>query len=235
MIPQSKNSPVKKTNQPYHHGNVKGALIAAAKELLKTEKVDSLSLRRLAKEIGITPTAVYNHFSDKDALIAAIKMESFEQFNNYLEEKCTDESDPEQGLAELGYAYYMFSKEFPSQFEVLFSYALPAEAMTDELVQTACRSEEQLKSQLQGIFKKYEVEFDEDSVAKACIMAWSNIHGLVLLLSGGSIEGTARCQNWPEKYLELDNERVRQIISDQIDVLVKGMCSCNCFKLVASD
>ena len=235
MIDESKSPPEKKASQPYHHGNVKGALISAAKELLKTEKVDSLSLRRLAKEVGITPTAVYNHFSDKDALIAAIKIESFGQFNSYLQEYCAEQEDPEQSLADLGFAYYMFSKQFPSQFEVLFSYALAPEAMSDELVQIACRSEEQLNSRLIGIFNKYSVSYDDDLVVKACIMAWSNIHGLVLLLSAGLIEGTANCQKWPEKYLSLDEESVKQLIANQVDVLVKGMCSCNCFKLDAAE
>ena len=53
-----------KPNQRYHHGNVKEALIDVAMKLIEANEVEMISLRRLSKEVGVTPSAVYNHFSD---------------------------------------------------------------------------------------------------------------------------------------------------------------------------
>ena len=70
-----------KTHHPYHHGNVKGALIDAAMKLIDTNQTDTISLRRLAKEVGVTPSAVYNHFADKDSLMLAIKIRLYVELN----------------------------------------------------------------------------------------------------------------------------------------------------------
>ena len=55
-----------KSQQHYHHGNVKESLIDAAMKLIDSNEVELLSLRSLAKEVGVTPSAVYNHFPNKD-------------------------------------------------------------------------------------------------------------------------------------------------------------------------
>ena len=215
--------------QGYHHGNVKTALIEAAKTILMTEKAQNLTLRRLAKEVGVTPTAVYNHFSDKDALIVAVKTEGFELYNEYIRQHCTETEDPEKMLLQLGIGYYYFSREFPSQFEILFNYTVSPEAIIQELVETSCQSEEQLRDVLRRIFEKYGREYNDETLVKACLMAWTQIHGLVMLITAGSIRATAECQGWPERFSLVDDKEVEQLIADHVSVLVQGMVGCRCF------
>ena len=215
--------------QSYHHGNVKLALVQAAIHLLRDEPVQNLSLRRLAKEVGITPTAVYNHFSDKDALIAAIKQESFENFNEFLRNQCADIDDPEKILMQLGIAYYRFSKQFPSQFDVLFNYTIQPEANTEELIETACQSQDLLKEVIKAILIKRDKKFNENVLIKASILAWTQIHGLVTLTASGSISTSARCHEWPEQFALEKESEVEQMISDQVSVMINGLTSCQCF------
>ena len=219
------------SKQPYHHGNVKEALVEAAIKLLESEPVQNLSLRRLAKEVGITPTAVYNHFSDKDALVAAIKLESFENFNDFIRAHCADIDDPETIFLELGVAYYRYSKQYPSQFDVLFNYAIPAESNTDELIQTACQGQELLKNVIQAILIKRNKSYDEDLLIKASLMAWTNIHGLVALVASGSIKSSAECQGWPKKFALEEDQDVEQMIADHVSVMINGMINCQCFQI----
>lgn len=220
-----------KPKQAYHHGNVKEALVQAARKLLQDEPVQNLTLRRLAKEVGVTPTAVYNHFSDKDALIAAIKHEGFENFNEYLKQNCAATDDPENILLQLGIGYYRFSKEFPSQFDVLFNYAIPPESNTEELIEQACESQDFLKDVIQAIFVKQDKEFNEDTLTKACLMAWTQIHGLVTLAASGSIAASARCHDWPEQFYLTKDADVERMIADQMSVLVHSMTQCQCFQV----
>jgi len=217
--------------QTYHHGNVKAALVQAAIHVLQEEPVQNLSLRRLAKEVGITPTAVYNHFSDKDALIAAIKMEGFENFNVFLQQQCAEIDDPELIFLQLGIGYYRFSKEFPSQFDILFNYAIPPESNTQELIETACQSQELLKNVIQAILVKRGKNYNDDVLIKGSLLAWTQIHGLVTLTASGSIAASARCQEWPEKFALLNDAEVEQMISDQVSVLINGMTTCQCFRV----
>ncbi len=198
---------------------------------MESEPVQNLSLRRLAKEVGITPTAVYNHFSDKDALVAAIKLESFDYFNEFLRSHCSDIEDPEIIFRELGVAYYRFSKQSPSQFDVLFNYAIPAEANTEELIQTACQGQELLKNVIQAILIKKNKPFDEELLIKASIMSWTHIHGLVTLTASGSIKTSAECQEWPKKFALEEDKDVEDMIADHVSVLINGMINCQCFQI----
>ena len=61
----------------YHHGDLKNALIKAGIEILAQEGVGELSLRKVAQKAGVSHTAPYAHFTDKQALIAAISTEGF--------------------------------------------------------------------------------------------------------------------------------------------------------------
>ena len=103
-----------KPSQPYHHGDVKNALINAAMKLIDTNELEAMSLRRLAKEVGVTPSAVYNHFTDKDALMMAIKIRLYEDINRYFDSHYPESDDPEQTLLDMCYTYFHFSREFPT-------------------------------------------------------------------------------------------------------------------------
>jgi AcrR family transcriptional regulator len=70
-----------KSGSNYHHGNVKEALLTAAQNHIENNQGEKISLRALSKEVGITPSAVYNHFADKDALLLAIKIRIPENFH----------------------------------------------------------------------------------------------------------------------------------------------------------
>ena len=72
------------TSNTYHHGNLKEALIAAGLEILSEQGVEGLSLRKVAKKVGVSHTAPYNHFSDKQALLAAISTAGHEQLYQTL-------------------------------------------------------------------------------------------------------------------------------------------------------
>jgi len=70
-------------HQPYHHGNVKDSLLAMAMEFIDANQGELISLRKLANAVGVTPSAVYNHFSDRNALMLAIKIRIYEKFNRF--------------------------------------------------------------------------------------------------------------------------------------------------------
>jgi len=84
--------------QPYHHGNVKEALITKAMEFIDTNETGMLSLRRLAREVGVSPSAVYNHFPGKNALLLTIKTRLYEQLNAYFDRRCRTDIDPTRAL-----------------------------------------------------------------------------------------------------------------------------------------
>ncbi len=68
------------SNSNYHHGNLRQELMELAERHLIEGGVGDLSLRALAREIGVSQTAPYRHFRDKNALLAALATEGFRRF-----------------------------------------------------------------------------------------------------------------------------------------------------------
>ncbi|HLU92147.1 MAG TPA: helix-turn-helix domain-containing protein, partial [Pedomonas sp.] len=63
----------------YHHGNLQEELIATALEMLEAQAEGNISLRELARRVGVSPNAAYRHFPDKEALLAALAAEGFQR------------------------------------------------------------------------------------------------------------------------------------------------------------
>jgi AcrR family transcriptional regulator len=105
----------------YHHGNLRGALIAVATDLLAEEGIHPLSLRKIAQKAGVSHNAPYMHFADKEALLAAIAEEGFRLLLETVEESVAklDKSTRERLIA-ASTAYVNFALNYPSYLQVMF-------------------------------------------------------------------------------------------------------------------
>src|SRR5690349_24505577 len=73
-------------SRPYHHGDLRRALVDAARRLLEAEGPSALSLRAVAREAGVSPAAPYHHFKDKAELLDAVAQEGWEMLQVMMEE-----------------------------------------------------------------------------------------------------------------------------------------------------
>lgn len=99
--------------------NTRETLIGCARDLLVAEGFGSFSLRRVAALAGVSPTAVYRHFEDKDALLVATVLRGSALFTSYLL-RALNETTPRERLRALGRHYFDFAVENPADYEVLF-------------------------------------------------------------------------------------------------------------------
>jgi len=181
------NMPKKKT---YHHGDLKNALIKAGVEILAKDGVSGLSLRKVASRAGVSHTAPYAHFTDKQSLIAAISTEGFRQLyervNVVVEEYKTK---PSIQLVETAWAYVQFALDDRDRFKVMFSGVLEKEKEYPEFVEESHRNFQLVKTvveanQAAGVLQSG----PSDLVA---LSAWCMIHGFIMLLLEGQISHTA--------------------------------------------
>src|SRR5277367_5299673 len=93
------------TRTTYHHGNLGPALIAAARELLDSDGPGAVSLREAARRVGVSATATYRHFTDKDHLLAAVAAEGYLEFA----EKLRTVNASADGFSQMGVAYIEFA------------------------------------------------------------------------------------------------------------------------------
>src|SRR5687767_2459609 len=101
----------------YHHGDLKNALINAGVDILAKDGVGGLSLRKVALKAGVSHSAPYAHFADKQALIAAISTEGFRQLYENINTAAQKYKDqPTKQLAEVGWAYVQFALDERDRF-----------------------------------------------------------------------------------------------------------------------
>jgi AcrR family transcriptional regulator len=166
---------------PYHHGDLKNALIRAGAEILAREGAGSLSLRKVAARAGVSHSAPYAHFADKETLIAAITTEGFQQLYDRLGAAIeANRENPSELLVEVAYAYTQFAQEMPAFYKLMFSGILEQEQTFPDFVRISKSSFQLLvdlvvRCQAAGVLP----EGPADLLA---VSVWSLAHGFTSLL-----------------------------------------------------
>src|SRR5579864_1376751 len=92
------------TTKPYHHGDLRRALLDAALTIIERDGASALTLRAVAREAGVSPAAPYHHFQDKSQLLLAVSKDGFHRLNEAMAEAMA-----ERGAEEIGLAYIEFA------------------------------------------------------------------------------------------------------------------------------
>jgi AcrR family transcriptional regulator len=119
--------------RPYHHGDLRRALIDAASRLLEAEGPSALSLRAVAREAGVSPAAPYHHFKDKGELLEAVAQEGWELLDAALAKAKIEAPSPKQAMNGLGVAYVCFARENPALYRVMYDTARDREDLPDQM------------------------------------------------------------------------------------------------------
>lgn len=111
--------------RPYHHGDLRRALVAAALDLVRTRGAEGFTLREAARQVGVSQTAPYRHFATREALLAAVAEEGFRALHHRLEETGAAAAgpDPLPRLRALGEATFEFYVADAARFRVMFGPA----------------------------------------------------------------------------------------------------------------
>ena len=112
--------------RPYHHGDLRRALVEAARRLLETEGAAAMSLRAVAREAGVSPAAPYHHFKDKGELMAAVASEGWSLLSATMYEAA--KANPGDELATT-ITYITFARARPALYRVMFDSAREREAL----------------------------------------------------------------------------------------------------------
>jgi AcrR family transcriptional regulator len=173
----------------YHHGDLKNALIEAGADILSKDGVSGLSLRKVAQKAGVSHTAPYAHFADKQALIAAISTEGYKKLHGQIAQVAEQyRSDPLRRLVEASWAYVQFALDEPDHFKVTLSGMIEKEQNYPAFVETAKQTfslvvEIVTQCQQTGILRQGAPDLTAVSV-------WALIHGFVTLLLENQISHT---------------------------------------------
>lgn len=181
----SKRSPIKEKS--YHHGDLRQSLLRAALELLEQDDVSVLTLREVARRAGVSHTAPYRHFADKQALLMAVAEEGFNALRGEMETRMLRHNDPLKRLHESGVAYMLFAVSHPAHYRIMFGRPFAANEISAGLQQAG---EAAFAVLLDTVRLGHEAKLLRagDPLDHA-IAAWSAVHGLAMLQINGRLPG----------------------------------------------
>lgn len=165
--------------QTYHHGDLRAALLTSAMQML--EEGEPFSLRAVARRAGVSPTAPYRHFEDREALESALATQGLHDLMADLTSGGTMPSTPSE-LAEFGVTYVRFALRRPALFKLMFGNECDVE--NDQRVQAAAELHDMLAVVMNQVFPGQ----DADALASA---GWALAHGLAFLHLDGKLKATS--------------------------------------------
>src|SRR4051794_1371250 len=106
--------------RPYHHGDLRRAIVKAAIEILHETQSLEFSLRELARRAGVSHNAPYKHFADKRELLAAVSAAGFEMLTKRMTREVADLANPRERLFAMLRAYVDHGVENPALYSLMF-------------------------------------------------------------------------------------------------------------------
>lgn len=184
--------------------------------MLAEEGVGGLSLRKVARRAGVSHSAPYAHFADKQALIAAIASDGHRQiFERFEAAQARHEGDPLHQFVAGAWAFVQFGLQAPDHYRITFSGALQNEHSHVEFVEYSQRNMQALRAVIDrcresGILNTANVDPELQAVS-----VWGLLHGLVLLIISGQMPGTLSRRTQPK---EMIIAALQQVVNVPISV-----------------
>ena len=181
----------------YHHGDLRNSLISAGIKLINEEGVSNLSLRKVASLCGVTHSAPYAHFKDKEELIEAIKNSVTNKFMEELSSAINKANTAEEAILNMGKSYVIFFINNPDYFKFLFqNLSIVAHLKTDKEYNNDYPPFILLKNEYLKYIEEKNLVRNEEEKELDIIKIWSTVHGLASLACQPNVEVSF---NWIEK------------------------------------
>ena len=174
---------------PYHHGDLRAALIEAGLELARAGGEAAVVLREATRSVGVTPRAAYRHFDDRQALVVAVAHRALASLAARIEahqRAVVGDADPElASLAAVGTGYVEWALDEPGWFDVAFFglHEMSAAVAPSAAGPSGLTAYQLLQEAVQTLVNAGRIPPGEaDDVATMC---WSTVHGLAVLVTRG--------------------------------------------------
>ncbi|RDJ19674.1 TetR/AcrR family transcriptional regulator [Bosea caraganae] len=173
--------------RPYHHGDLRSALLAAAEKILETEGIQALTLRAAARAVGVSHTAPQNHFDDLTGLLSELAAVGYQRFSAAVQAAAAAVAgaDMRTRNRETGRAYVRFARAHPGLFALMYrserlDVTRPALHAAIGLARQALRQTTPSSDQAAA---------PPIRLAAVGAARWALVHGFALLLIEGRLEG----------------------------------------------
>ncbi len=178
--------------EPYHHGDLRAALLKAAGKVLEAQGPEALSLRDIARQIGVSHNAPYRHFATREALLGAVATEGFRELGAAMARARAGAGGGTDSLDRMGLAYIEFALERPQRFRLMFG---GAKGQSSELDASA-------KAAFVALGGAAGTRFGS-TPNLAAVRAWAFVHGIAHLLLDRQIKAVLMGGRTPLQFAAL--------------------------------
>ena len=174
--------------RPYHHGDLRTAVLAAAEKILEKDGVDALTLRAVARAVGVSHTAPKNHFGDLEGLLSELAAVGYLRYGEALSDAMDEAgADPRLRMRAMGRAYVGFARAHPGMFLLMFrserlDMTLPA---LQEAIESTRRALRVATTSVASVTPLQPLQ-----LAARATASWALVHGFAMLLLDGRLRNT---------------------------------------------
>jgi AcrR family transcriptional regulator len=190
--------PGRKRADRYHHGDLSRALVQEAVRTIQARGIAHLTLRGVGNRLGVSQTALYRHFADKDALLGAVAAEGFRRLEADTRDAWTSQGGGREGLAAMGTAYVRFALTHPSHYRVMFGAALDEHPPHSELAAAGTAAFQVLVDAIIALQTADLMRRDDPLLLARYV--WATVHGIAMLGIDGRVDA--------ESLMSFANERM---------------------------
>jgi AcrR family transcriptional regulator len=174
----------------YHHGDLRSAMLTVAGKMLESHGPEAISFRAIARAVGVSQTAPYNHFQSKEHLLAMIAAAGFRELEA-SQRKAAAASTDEERITALGRDYVSFACARPQRYRLMFGVGVVDWRAYPELAQVMGASYRPIQEALAARLGLVGT-CSPQAVPIAAVAAWALVHGLSMLLIDGAIDPTSK-------------------------------------------
>ena len=176
--------------KPYHHGDLRRALLDEALRTIETQGVERLTLRTVGARLGVSRSALYRHFADKQSLLATVGKEGFRKLRQALADAWEENGHGRAGFDAMHRAYVQFAVAHPSHYRVMFGGFIESAAKDDHFISEARAAFQVLVDAL--VEQQNAGDIRRDDPVLMARFVWALVHGTAMLFINGQLPEPAQ-------------------------------------------
>jgi AcrR family transcriptional regulator len=200
------NQPMSTLKTQYHHGDLTKSLLESASLIIKEQGAESLSMRKLADTVGVSRTAPYHHFKDKNALLCALAEQGFYEQAKMLHSLRAQKNTAEEGFKKYVHAYLEYALQHNETYDLMYGRTLWKAGNPSDSLKAA--SKQTFKAWIDWVEELQEQNIlpSNNTPLRIGQTTWASLHGLARLFIDG---------------IYLDTED----LTDMVEQMIKNLCS----------
>lgn len=185
-MPTQPTSPAQR-RQRSPDASLREDIVCEALAIVEADGLEKLSMREVARRLGVSHQAPYKHFASRDHILAEMVGRAFQAFADYLDAGPTS-GVAHEDMGRMGAAYLSYANEYPLNYRLMFGTPLPDPSQHPAMMEKARHAFSMLQKAASDMHAQAGRDVPADAVAQDALYVWATLHGLAAILHGDTVQ-----------------------------------------------